>query len=104
MPSLDGLQRHRLGDFLQRDQQRLEVRIGQFFLGKFPAHSDIDSTRRDCKTTKRLAIAPFARRFGGSMHILQLAEKLRCQSCGKRGVSLQYVGWDEPDPVHFSAY
>lgn len=83
-------------------RMKLERDVGNLLL--FNAGKEIVGRCQACKTTKRLPIAPFARRFGGNMHILQLAEKLRCQNCGKRGVSLQYVNWDEPDPVHFRAY
>ena len=70
----------------------------------FNAGKELIGKCRGCGTTRRLAIAPLARRYGGKMHILQLSEKFVCQHCGKKGVPLQYVGWEEPDPVHFRSY
>jgi hypothetical protein len=52
----------------------------------------------DCGLARRFAIAPLARKYGKLMHLAQLSYRLRCQQCGRRGIPLQFVAWDAPDP------
>jgi hypothetical protein len=51
-----------------------------------------------CKTSRRFAIAPLARKFGKLTHIAQLSYRMRCQVCGHKGVKLTLIDWDQTDP------
>jgi hypothetical protein len=52
----------------------------------------------DCRATRRFAIAPLARQFGKLMHISQLTWRLKCRECGRRGIPLVLIDWDQRDP------
>jgi hypothetical protein len=51
-----------------------------------------------CGQERRLAIAPLARRFGANTHITYVEQFLTCQCCGRKGIALMVVAWDEKDP------
>lgn len=53
----------------------------------------------DCGTARRFAIAPLARKYGKLTHLAKVSIRMRCQQCGRRGIALQWVNWDEPDPT-----
>jgi len=55
--------------------------------------------RCSCGATKRLAIAPLARRFGRLTHYTYLQQLMVCTTCGEKGsIVLTKVRWDEADP------
>ena len=58
----------------------------------------------DCGGARRFAIAPLARKYGKQMHIAELSYRLRCPQCGRKGIPLQLLNWDQADPDDFLPY
>jgi formylmethanofuran dehydrogenase subunit E-like metal-binding protein len=55
--------------------------------------------RCTCGASRRLAIAPLARRYGKLTHYTYLQQLMVCGTCGEKGmIRLTKVRWDERDP------
>lgn len=58
-----------------------------------------------CGATRRLAIAPLARRYGKNTHYTYLQQLMVCTTCNEKGgITLTKVRWDEADPDEGIAY
>jgi hypothetical protein len=51
-----------------------------------------------------LAIAPLARKYGANTHYTYIQQFLVCSCCGKKGIALTAVRWDDDRPDAPLAY
>jgi hypothetical protein len=55
--------------------------------------------RCECGDTRRFAVAPLARKYGGNTHYTYLEQLMVRQTCGTKGsIHLTKLRWDEVDP------
>jgi hypothetical protein len=55
--------------------------------------------RCSCGATRRIAIAPLARKYGKDTHYSYLEQLMVCQTCGNKGsITLTKLRWDEATP------